>query len=101
VRRRGFDHAELLARGVAQQTGVRFAALLEHATSNDQRALGRAARRANTREAFSVRVGAKVPDSVLLIDDVLTTGATLDAAARILKYAGALEVYAGILARAW
>ena len=101
VRRRGFDHAALLARETAQVCGLECRSLLVHQDSGDQRELGRMERRANASEAFVVRSGTHVPDSVLLVDDVLTTGATLDAAARTLKQAGALEVGAGVVARAW
>ena len=101
VRRRGFDHAALLAEAVAAACDLESRAILTHRSSADQRGLGRADRRANASEAFAVAPAVRVPDSVLLIDDVLTTGATLDAAARELKSAGALEVRAGVVARAW
>jgi predicted amidophosphoribosyltransferase len=55
------------------------------------------ARRANVRGAFSA---AAAPETVLLVDDVATSGCTLDASARALKRAGARRVFAAAFARA-
>jgi predicted amidophosphoribosyltransferase len=65
-----------------------------------QTALDRAERRQNLRNAFSLRKNADVTDqNLLLIDDVLTTGSTLDACAAILLEQGAESVRALTLAR--
>ncbi|MCE5191179.1 MAG: ComF family protein [Actinomycetia bacterium] len=98
--RRGFDHTEALAHAVAAGLKVPSAGLLDAARRPDQRRLGRDARFANMAEAFTVRRDAQVPGHVLVVDDVLTTGATFDGAARALLAAGAIEVRVAAVARA-
>lgn len=100
VARRGFDHTRALATHVARELGVPHTALLTAARREDQRGLGRDARFANMAGAFTVQPGVVVPECVLVIDDVLTTGATLDGAARALLAAGAREVRVAAVARA-
>jgi predicted amidophosphoribosyltransferase len=66
-----------------------------------QASLDRRARLANARGAFVVRRPRRVEGrSVLLVDDVRTTGATLDACTEVLLHAGAASVRAVVLARA-
>jgi predicted amidophosphoribosyltransferase len=96
--RRGFDHAELLAREVCALSGMDPVSLLA-ATGRDQRRLDRGARLENASEGFAVREGARVPRGLVLLDDVFTTGATLDAAARVLRGGGAEQVRAFAMAR--
>ena len=57
------------------------------------------ARRRNLRGAFSVRPGAALPAHVALVDDVMTTGATLHAATRALQRAGVARVDGWVCAR--
>jgi len=94
LRERGFSPPAVLARAVAHAGGARFApALLERVRDTvSQTALGRAARRRNVAGAFRVRE--RAPARVWLVDDVVTTGATLAAAARVLRRAGAREIRA-------
>lgn len=99
VRRRGFDHAADIAGRLAHLSGIRARSILRAAMSADQRSLGRDARFANREGAFRVPPGVCVPGRILLIDDVLTTGATLDGASRALLAAGAVEVRALAVAR--
>jgi len=101
VRRRGFDHTAELAVRVGTALGVPTESLLTCAGARDQRALGRTERAVNVAGAFVVMPGAVVPPRVLLVDDVMTTGSTLDAAAALLLAAGAEEVRVGAVARAW
>ena len=65
-----------------------------------QTRLGEAERRANVRDAFKVRADLN-PEGLrlLLVDDVMTTGATLDACARTLKRSGAAKVFGMTIAR--
>lgn len=100
VRRRGFDHAADIAGRLARVTGARMECALVSAPGADQRALGREARFANRATAFRVRAERPPPASAVLVDDVFTTGATLDAAARVLVAAGATHVRALAVARA-
>ena len=90
-RTRGFDQAEALARCVARLTGWPVRRLLGRAieTAPQARRSG-AARRDALRGAF--RPVARAPLQVLLIDDVLTSGATADECARALLVAGARDV---------
>ena len=101
VRRRGFDHGELLARELAAATGLAIAQPLARPRTADQRGLDRAARAANTAGGFAALPGATVPARVLLVDDVYTTGATLFAATDALLAAGAEQVRCLTYARVW
>lgn len=106
LRRRGFDHAADITRALGRITGHEVRALLCANPGTDQRVLGRDARFENRATAFRIAVPrgmavADVPPArVVLIDDVFTTGATLDAAARVLRGAGVSEVRALAAARA-
>lgn len=86
VRRRGFDHAQVLAGAFAHEVGLPCIALVEQAGAADQRALGRSQRAANIAGRFRAPRAAGF-DRVIAVDDVTTTGATLagiqDALARM------------------
>ena len=100
MRARGFDHGELLARTVAARLGLPARALLTRIGSTaDQTGLGAAARRANLAGAFGARPGA-YGQSVLLVDDVVTTGATAAACASALRAGGASQVDVAAACRA-
>ncbi|MDR2106750.1 MAG: double zinc ribbon domain-containing protein [Coriobacteriales bacterium] len=110
LRRRGFDHMEHIAHELAAQIGLRAIPTLVKRARADQRSLGRAQRRENTGSLFAIRQPppppppgstARLPARVILIDDVFTTGATLDAATRALLASGAGEVRAATIARVW
>ncbi len=96
-RRRGFNQADDLAR----QLGCRVMAPLRRVRATAAQAdLPAARRHANVRDAFALRRGHDVRGlRLVLIDDVCTTGATLDACARVLLMAGAVEVSALTAAR--
>jgi predicted amidophosphoribosyltransferase len=99
LRARGFDPAERLARALARRTGRPLAQPLRRRGA-PARQLG--APRAVRRRAGRLEIAARgrVPERVALIDDVHTTGATLDVCARALRAAGAEEVTALTYARA-
>lgn len=102
-RHRGFNQSELLASRLAKLTGIPSGArdCVRVRDTPPQTGLRGAERRKNVRGAFAVPHPERVRDaSILLIDDVLTTGATLDACAAALLEAGAARVTALTLARA-
>lgn len=103
LRSRGYDQALELARPIALHLGVPLCdRLLQRARHTaPQSQLDAAARRGNLRGAFAVRDQghAALPGHVVLVDDVMTTGATLQAAAHALYAAGVARVDAWICAR--
>jgi len=102
LRRRGFDHMRHIALELARITGLEARGLLRKSAVADQRDLGRAGRQENAGSLFSVNgTLGLLPTNLLLIDDVLTTGATLDAAACVLLGAGIGEIRVATVARVW
>jgi ComF family protein len=101
LRRRGYDQALELARPLAKALGLPLRGDVLHrckATSAQSR-LDADARQHNLRGAFAVNPAAVLPAHLVLIDDVMTTGATLHAAARALRDAGVARVDAWVCAR--
>ena len=105
--RRGFDHMERVAGIVARRTGMPLVhALVSCKGARDQRELGRGERLANRNGSFSLAADAvpeagALPQRIVLLDDVFTTGATLSAAAHVLLDGGAHEVRAVTCCRVW
>jgi ComF family protein len=101
-RERGFNQAAVLAELLGAQTSLPVKPLLERTRyTTTQTALDRSERMENLHNAFRLRKNADVRGlRVLLIDDVLTTGSTLNECARVLKRAGAFSVHAAMAARA-
>jgi len=99
---RGWNHSAVLARGVARRIGLPMQEPLVRVRNTlPQVHLPVSRRSANVRGAFAVRRGADVDGAgVLLVDDVTTTGATVNEAARVLLAAGAREVVVAVLAKA-
>lgn len=103
ITERGFNQAALIAAGVARQLKLPLHRdeLLRVRNTAPQASLGHEERWRNVRGAFEVAPSAGIAEQrIALIDDVMTTGATLDAAARALKRAGAARVEAWVVARA-
>lgn len=100
LRERGFNQAEALAREAAAIAGVPFCAegLVRVRATVQQAQLNARERQNNVLGAFAWQ-GGTPPSRVVLIDDVLTTGATMDACAASLLAAGAERVYGLALAR--
>lgn len=93
LRERGYNQSERIARALAKRVeGCRVALLLQRVRYTEtQTRLNRAARDKNVKNAFALAEGVVVEpsDSYILIDDVFTTGATLNACAGVLAKAGA------------
>lgn len=100
--RRGFNQSDVLARAVARRSGIPVVRAVRRARSTaPQASLSRAGRRRNVQGAFAPRRGVDVRGlRILLVDDVLTTGATANACAGALKRAGARYVAVLAVARA-
>jgi ComF family protein len=98
---RGYNQSELLAKEVARRWGVPVGNVVRRVKpTSPQAGLSNSKRRLNVRGAFAVRKSANIKGlRVLLIDDVLTTGATASACARVLKRAGASHVAVATIAR--
>lgn len=97
MRARGYDHMRLVAREFARVRKLAYSPCLYRRTSTMQRGASRGMRREQAKVAFAVREvrqGARY----LIIDDVSTTGATLEYASRALLQAGAKEVWVTVLA---
>ena len=99
--RRGFNQCELLAREVSRRTGIPVAkALRRPLASKAQAGLTLAARRHNVKISSFSAAANVAGQSILLLDDVLTTGSTATACALALKRAGAVRVSVLTVARA-
>ena len=101
LRQRGFDQALELARPLGRALGVPVleGALLRHKATQEQSRLSAIARSRNVKGVFESRAHLPLPRHVALIDDVMTTGATLQAAAVALHRAGVERVDAWVAAR--
>lgn len=99
-RQRGYNQAELLATELGRLAGVPVLDLLRRDRPTvRQHGLGRAARLHNLRGAIGVRDGVRVPAVAILVDDILTTSATLEACAETLRRHGASRVLGFAVAR--
>ncbi len=102
LRERGYNQALELARPLARRLGVplRHDLLIRTKSTAAQSELDAPTRRRNVRGAFGLRAEAPLPAHVAVLDDVMTTGATLAECARVLKRAGVARVDVWALARA-
>lgn len=103
LQQRGFNQALVLARKFFPQDrkSIESLVLKRHAWTQPQTGLDRTARKRNVKNAFAVSQPNKIKGKkVLLVDDVYTTGATVNECVRILKITGAKEIYVLTLARA-
>jgi len=95
-RERGYNQAYLIARGLGKAAGLPVTGLLERTRpTTKQHRLDRAARLANLRGAFAAATadGARPPSTVIVVDDIITTNATLEACASVLREGGVEGVY--------
>lgn len=99
-RQRGYNQAELLSAELGRLVQLSVVDLLvRHRPTTRQHGLGRAARLHNLRGALDVRRDARVPPVAIVVDDILTTAATLEACAETLRRHGADRVFGFAVAR--
>jgi ComF family protein len=97
--RRGYNQAQLLAEIIGPETNLEVQDIVRRVKhTRTQTRLQESKRRKNVRNAFIVDADDVANKNILLIDDVLTTGATMNECARVLKQAGAREVYSCVAA---
>ena len=94
-RKRGFNQAELIARGLGKELGIPVSAdsLLRTKKTSPQKELNDQERKSNLKNAFQLAKDNVKFKKILLIDDIYTTGSTIDAAASVLLDHGAEKVY--------
>lgn len=94
-RERGFNQAELLARRIGERLGIPVCPdmLIRNKKTMPQKGLDPVGRLKNLEEAFSAGKLLKGVEGVILVDDIYTTGSTIEACTRALKRAGIKRVY--------
>ncbi len=99
---RGYNQSELIAEAVSEVLKTPVSGLLTRVEGHlTQVQLGdKKMRRQNVKGVFKIKQGVEIPDNVILIDDVVTTGATVEEAAKVLKKAGVKKVVVLVLALA-
>ncbi|MCL5773123.1 MAG: ComF family protein [Firmicutes bacterium] len=97
---RGYNQSELLAKNLGKFLGIPVRNfILRIKDTASQTKLGRTERRENVKSAFQYQGPPGMEAKVLIVDDIMTTGATVNECARILKEAGNFKVYVLTLAR--
>jgi len=99
IRERGYDHAVLLAKYIANKLGLELSNTLTRQTATKQRQASASDRRRQASNAFGVMGNIDERRPYLLVDDVVTTGSTLEFASKVLKQAGASQVFVAVIAR--
>ena len=99
VRERGFNHTERIAKELARLYSLACIELLTRETNVSQKGADRATRKQQLRGAFRVLPDVVIGKNILLIDDVITTGATIEECSKVLYKAGANTVLVAVIAR--
>ena len=85
---RGFDHMHLIAKRLSEELDIPYQNILSTAYRPRQSNLKRTSRLANKRNAFRIRNGfSTIPENIIFIDDVISSGSTANASAEVLKKA--------------
>ncbi|MCD6442090.1 ComF family protein [bacterium] len=97
---RGFNQSELLAIELSQKLSLKYQPQLlkKNKNSKSQTNLNFDQRKANVQNVFVVKSN-NCPPNIILVDDICTTGATLQAASHALRQAGAKEIWAFVIAK--
>jgi ComF family protein len=99
IRQRGYDHILLIARYIARQRHLTLGRYLDRVTTTTQRGASRAQRIAQAQTEFVCTRPLEAETTYVIIDDVVTTDATIRYAARALRQAGARSVVVAVIAR--
>ena len=99
IRERGYDHMRLIARLVASERGWHVDYALQRQSDSKQRGASRAQRQAQAKDAYCVTKRLDPTKVYVLMDDVMTTGASIKYSIEALRRAGAEKVYVAIIAR--
>ena len=105
IRKKGWDQIEELCRFLEYRYGYEVCRILERRTAGEQKRLGREARLESIGKIYALksekklkkelkRFGGKVPKNLCIVDDLFTTGVTIESCAAVLKSAGAEKVFA-------
>jgi ComF family protein len=100
IRQRGYDHIDILARLLAQRRNLRIQRYIERSSSATQHYLTKEQRQKEAMNAFHVSTQKAIDPAtpLLLLDDIITTGATISSAASVLAEAGVKTIFVGALA---
>ena len=95
LRQRGFNQSELLAKKIAELLNINFISdyMLRIRKTAPQKNLNRDERRKNLKKSFKIRQNDVKLKKIIVIDDIYTTGSTIDEIAYVLKKAGVSKVY--------
>lgn len=95
---RWFNHIDSIVDALAKKEGLTSIKPLKPHLSRRQSQLSKKARKKNREHAYSLKSSIQLPKNIILIDDVISTGSTANACARLLKDAGVERVYGVFLA---
>ncbi|PID84399.1 hypothetical protein CSB09_01140 [Candidatus Gracilibacteria bacterium] len=95
---RGFDHMKYISKKLSKKINIPALPLLSTKYTPQQSKLPRSKRLKNKIHAFRVKSSYKIPKKIILIDDVISTGATANECAKVLKQSGVQKVYGCFLA---
>jgi competence protein ComFC len=99
IRQRGYDHMSLIAKELARRRKLPYSTILARKTNAVQLGSSRLERLANAKDAYGLKYRPNPETTYLLIDDVVTTGATLQFGAKALRDHGASAVWVAAIAR--